>query len=276
MLVALTNDDGIDAPGIRRLAAEFGAAGHEVVVAAPEREYSGAGASTGADLTQRHGIEVSRRALAGFPAFAVAGPPAVCALLLIRGLFDRTPDVLVSGINHGTNMGPSVTHSGTVGAAITAANFGYRAVAVSLDTRGEVTADVWTAAARAGVLVADRVAANEPHGAVANVNVPCRAAHQIKGLRNTVLDLTPGFRSTGTEVTQRVDQSRHRIRFTYEHLDAVAADDTDVAAVLDGYVSISWLRSITSKAHPAWADQLDGVWRAASRADGAPATSVAG
>lgn len=145
--ILITNDDGIGSPGIRRLAAAFAGPGHDVVVAAPAEESSGSSASLAA-VEDEGRIVVARRALDGLPdvpGYAVAASPGFIALLATRGAFGPVPDVVLSGINRGANAGLAVLHSGTVGAAFTAAAAGCRAMAVSLDV---LTAS--GAAARAG------------------------------------------------------------------------------------------------------------------------------
>ncbi|WP_432986285.1 5'/3'-nucleotidase SurE [Dactylosporangium sp. CA-233914] len=139
MRVLITNDDGIDAPGLRALARAAAEAGHEVTVAAPHREASGSGAALNA-VTASGRLVLSRVELDGGPAFAAAGQafsvaasPAYIAVLAALGVFGPAPDILLSGINRGANAGHAILHSGTVGAALTAATEGLRALAVSLD-----------------------------------------------------------------------------------------------------------------------------------------------
>ncbi|MGQ0480497.1 MAG: 5'/3'-nucleotidase SurE [Pseudonocardia sp.] len=131
----VTNDDGIDAPGLHALAGAAVEAGMDVVVAAPAEEASGAGASI--ISARRDGVvPVVRRELAGLgdvPAYAVAGHPAFIAFAALNGWFDQPPSLLLSGINWGANLGTAVLHSGTVGAALAASRQGVRALAVSLD-----------------------------------------------------------------------------------------------------------------------------------------------
>ena len=128
MKVLVTNDDGIDAPGLHALARALVADGRDVVVVAPARDMSGSGAAIG----QVHLDETSTpagsscRGCAGVPAYAVDGAPGLCVLAARLGGFGDPPDVVMSGINPGCNTGRAVLHSGTVGAALTAANFGVR------------------------------------------------------------------------------------------------------------------------------------------------------
>ena len=135
--VVVTNDDGIDSPGLHELAAAAAALGHAVVVAAPAAEASGSGAAmSGAGPGAR--ITLDRRVLpglGGIPGYAVRSAPAFIAFAAAHQAFGGRPGLLLSGINRGPNTGLAVLHSGTVGAALTAANHGIPAAAFSLRLR---------------------------------------------------------------------------------------------------------------------------------------------
>src|ERR1700752_3535799 len=124
MRILLSNDDGYFAPGLERLAAEL-AAHAEITVVAPERDRSGASNS----LTLDRPLTV-RRAPNGF--LFVNGTPTDCVHLAVTGLLDQLPDVIVSGINHGANMGDDTIYSGTVAAATEGYLLGIPSMAVSL------------------------------------------------------------------------------------------------------------------------------------------------
>lgn len=133
--VLVTNDDGVESPGLAPLVRAVVQQGHEVVVVAPDRDMSGSAAAIG-QIHVDQGVEatpVELEGLAGVPAHAVDGPPGLCVLAARLGGFGDPPELVVSGINPGCNTGRAVLHSGTVGAALTAANFGCRGLAVSLD-----------------------------------------------------------------------------------------------------------------------------------------------
>ena len=151
MRLLVTNDDGIDAPGIRFLARALADAGEDVVVAAPSQEASGMSAAMTAVEDEGRIVVTSHEldGLAGVEAYGVAGSPAFIALIASRGAFGPAPDLVFSGINRGANAGVAVLHSGTVGAAFTAAENGARALAVSLDvlTAGAASAASGGAAA---------------------------------------------------------------------------------------------------------------------------------
>jgi 5'-nucleotidase len=135
MKVLVTNDDGVASPGLHTLARTLVDDGYEVIVVAPDREMSGSSAAIG-QVHVEEGIDAERVVLPGLdgvPAYAVAGPPGLCVLSARLGGFGDAPELVVSGINPGANTGRAVLHSGTVGAALTAANFGCRGLAVSID-----------------------------------------------------------------------------------------------------------------------------------------------
>ena len=135
MKVLVTNDDGVGSPGLHALVRALVDADHDVVVVAPDRDFSGSGAAIGHLHADDH-IDAAPVELPGLPgvrAYAVDGPPGLCVLTARLGGFGDPPDIVVSGINPGCNTGRAVLHSGTVGAALTAANFGVRGLAVSID-----------------------------------------------------------------------------------------------------------------------------------------------
>ncbi|XVV06569.1 5'/3'-nucleotidase SurE [Actinosynnema sp. CA-248983] len=176
MKVLITNDDGIDSLGLAALARGAVAHGWQVVVAAPARESSGTSAGLTAAEDERR-VEVERRLLPGLdgvPAYAVAAHPGLIALVASQGAFGEPPEVVLSGVNRGANVGRAVLHSGTVGAALTASINGARAMAVSLDVGLEPEADLhWDTAVRVASGLFDRLAALPP-GAALNLNVPNR------------------------------------------------------------------------------------------------------
>lgn len=180
MRLLVTNDDGILAPGIAALAAALLDAGHEVVVAAPADDRSGASAAIGG-MRADESIELQRIALeglAGAACYSVAASPALIVIAACLGGFGAPPDVVVSGINAGANTGRAVLHSGTVGAALTAANFGRSGLAVSLAASGDYQ---WSTAAYLAVPALGWVAA-QPEGTVMNLNVPNVGLGEIQGV----------------------------------------------------------------------------------------------
>lgn len=196
----VTNDDGIDSIGLHELARAM--CGHgEVVVAAPDREYSGAGAALGAlHLIQP---EVRKVRLDGVPeAWSVTGPPGLCVMFARLGAFGERFDLIVSGINPGANVGRAIYHSGTVGACLTGRNGGVSGVAVSQAVSGfgvegqgwdEMLADQhWSAAAEvADAFVGRLVTAMPTQPVVVNINVPNLPVEAMKGWRHTEIGTVP-------------------------------------------------------------------------------------
>ena len=145
MRVLVTNDDGIEAPGLHALADAASAAGHDPVVVAPSGDHSGCGGSIGS-LAKGARIMYEHVTLpTGMGGVAVDGPPALCVIAACLGGFGRRPDAVVSGVNPGTNTGRAVLHSGTVSAALTALTFSRPGVAISLALAPRME---WESAAR--------------------------------------------------------------------------------------------------------------------------------
>lgn len=170
--ILVTNDDGIEAPGIGPLALAAARAGHEVVLAAPARQWSGASAAILVD-DDADQVSVERRhAPRGVAeSWAVHAAPAMCVLLALRGSFGARPDAVLSGINYGANTGRVLLHSGTAGAALTAGVGGVAAVAVSLDVGFAPPALHWDDAADTAVALLPLLR-EQGAAAVLNVNVP--------------------------------------------------------------------------------------------------------
>ncbi len=185
MRILVTNDDGVEAPGIAALAGALARAGHDLLVAAPRLDSSGAAAAVG----PRSGDEIDRapvqlREHPDIPALGVDALPAFIVYAACRGAFGEPPELVCSGINRGRNVGGSVLHSGTVGAALTAAQLGRSALAISLQARG-ATLHYETAAGLAAGLV--ELLSGLRTGTVLNCNVPNRAPGELLGLRRASL-----------------------------------------------------------------------------------------
>ncbi|QEE61864.1 5'/3'-nucleotidase SurE [Salinibacterium sp. dk2585] len=168
----ITNDDGIDSPGLHRLARMAIESGLDVVIAGPSEQSSGSSASIlGANADGR--VPYSRHELEGFdiPVFAVDAAPALISLIAAHGAFGFVPDIVFSGVNRGANVGHAILHSGTVGAALTAGVNGARGLAVSLDVGMDPDACLWDAAAPHVSHLVPLLLAQQP-GTVFNLNVP--------------------------------------------------------------------------------------------------------
>jgi 5'-nucleotidase len=251
--ILVTNDDGVDAPGIRTLAEAARTDGHDVVVAAPREEASGMSAALTA-VTAEGRIVIERRNLGTVPAYAVAASPAYIAVLACLGVFGPPPQILLSGINRGANAGHAVLHSGTVGAALTAANNGARAMAVSLDVLNPVAGS--TASGGAAIVVPDDAhlhwgtgaelartllgwLAGAPPRTVLNLNVPDRPLADVAGLRQATL--APFGQAQMAVAESGEGFVRTAVEKTGERLIA----GTDLAWLADGYATATLIRPPT-------------------------------
>lgn len=225
-LILITNDDGIDAAGIRHLRRSLDRLG-ETVVFAPKSEKSGASHS----FSLRKPLEVVWR---DQRTVSVDGTPTDCVMLAVRGLMPRRPDLVVSGINHGPNLGDDVTYSGTVAGAIEGTLLGIPSLAVS---SVDWTKPKFTAAAAVAARVAAMVLRRGlPRNTLLNVNVPSVPPGAIKGYRVTRL----GKRIYRDVIVERKAPGGRK----YFMIDGADPDwereaGTDFAAIERGCVSIT-------------------------------------
>ncbi len=202
MRILITNDDGVFAPGIAALARGLLAGlgdRDELVVVAPLTDHSGTGAAVG-PVYERESIPyetVEIPGLADVPVYGVDGPPALAVILACIGGFGPRPDLVVSGINHGINAGRSALHSGTVGAALTAAQFGIRALAVSMAYGSEPP---WETPVGLATDIVPAMAELAP-ATVLNLNVPAVGLGTLRGLRHARLGSVGLIRSVRPEST---------------------------------------------------------------------------
>ncbi|MGO9874970.1 MAG: 5'/3'-nucleotidase SurE [Acidimicrobiia bacterium] len=236
MRILVTNDDGIDAQGLHVLARHVVAAGHDVVVVAPSADASGSGAAIGLFHADSH-IDVRRVQIRGCdaPAWALVGPPGLCALAGRLGAFGPPPELVLSGINAGLNTGRAILHSGTVGAALTAQNFGAKGLAVSV-AAGEPWR--WETAATIALEVLD-VLADAPPRSVLNLNVPALEREQVKGLRWARLAAFGAVRAA-IAATESDGCLQVELRVTEQTL----APDTDTALCEAGYATLTTIVGI--------------------------------
>ncbi len=227
MKIIVTNDDGVQAPGILALATALRALG-DVQVIGPALNQS----ASGHKKTLFQDIPASEVELAdGSPALSVNGSPADCIALAALGMVEWPPSLVVSGINRGPNMGQDITYSGTVTAALEAAIQGVPALAVSLAASTASSLAEFEEAARVAVVVAERMLVKGlPSLTILNLNVPFLAP--VKGIRLTrqgvriymdELERNGGsYRIVGPEPTSQYEE-----------------EGTDVWAVHEGYASLT-------------------------------------
>ena len=232
-LILVSNDDGITAPGIRHLVETVLALGAEVVVVAPDSPQSGMGHA----ITIGSALRLTKNPVFGpdVEAYECSGTPADCVKIAKHYILrDRTPDLVVSGINHGSNASVNVLYSGTMSAAIEAAIEGLPAIGFSLCEYGP-NADFSHATEWVAQVCRYALANGVPAGTALNVNIPKNSATPIAGLR-----LARQARAKWAEkFDRRLDPYQrpyYWLMGTFENLDP--GTDTDEWALANNYVSI--------------------------------------
>lgn len=229
MRVLVTNDDGIYAEGIERLAESLGRIA-DITVVAPEVERSAVGHA----ITLSHPLRVEEvRKHGRFFGYAVNGTPADCVKIGISAIMDEKPDAVFSGINPGSNTGTNTIYSGTVSAAIEGSILGCCSVAISQTRVGDVSYDY--AAGLAARLLRTLAEKDFPE-VLLNVNVPPVPAEEIRGIRLT----RQGKKQFREYFDKRQDPAgRTYYWLTGELIDPEEGPDVDSVAIRDGYVSIT-------------------------------------
>ena len=232
----ITNDDGIDAPGIHAIAGALHEAGHDVVVAAPLDERSGWGAGVGHMISGSE-FDVEAKEVPGYggaiPAWGVEGPPAFCVLTAMMETFGPRPDLVVSGSNIGLNLGRGVLQSGTVGAAMIAQNFGLSALAIS-QAHAAPSEMIWSTSGDVACSAVDWLVDAE-RKTVLNINVPNLATDELRGVRWARL---AAFGSSSMAI---VGEAPGKMRVETTPRDVQLKPDTDTHQVDEGYVTVTGL-----------------------------------
>lgn len=226
MHILVTNDDGINSPALMQLRSQLSALGR-VTVLAPDRNQS----ATSQSLTLHRPLRIHPH---GDEVYSVDGTPADCVLIAFHGMLIERPDLVVSGINHGPNMGEDVFYSGTVGAAIEGVVQGVPAIAASLATR-ELT-DFAEPAAMLGGIVRQVLERGLPKELLLNVNFPFRSRQELEGIQLTRL----GSRVYQDTLVKKVDP-RGKDYFWIGGEDPIwkPIEGTDFHAVHAGFVSVT-------------------------------------
>jgi 5'-nucleotidase len=234
MHILVTNDDGVQAPGLLALAQELRKLG-KVTVFAPDRNWS----ASGHVKTMERPLRVIETLLAdGTSAFASDGAPSDCVALPLLGFIEDDIDLVVSGINPYANIGHDITYSGTVTAAMEAVIAGVKGIAVSLNSpEGHKGSLDYSTAAVVARRVAEKVIENGlPKDVVLNVNVPYRKETELAGYMVT----RQGLRVYRDELDSRIDpRGKPYFWIGGEAPTGVFEDGTDFGALEDGYVSIT-------------------------------------
>jgi 5'-nucleotidase len=256
--VLVTNDDGVHAPGLGALvralagwAKEGG--GHEIVVVAPLANHSGASAAVGT-VHERASVAFRVVQIEGaeeVPTYGLDAPPALAVVIGACGAFGPAPDLIVSGINLGVNIGRSILHSGTVGAVLTGAQEGVRGLAVSL--RSQPLPHQWETAATLAVRVIPAIAA-APARTVLNLNVPAVPIDQLRGVVSGRISDAVIIKGAHAEMTtDDAGSIRVELGTAVPSLGDTSGEDPsdDAALVGAGYASLSALRGVREDDRPA-------------------------
>ena len=233
MRILVTNDDGIYAPGLAVLEEIAATLSDDIWVVAPQEEQSGAGHS----LTLSQPLRVRRY---GERRYAVRGTPTDCVMMALGKLIDGpAPDLILSGVNRGNNLGEDVTYSGTVSAAMEGTLARIRSVALSQETADRpVGTDAFAAArALAPPIMAHLIAQPWPDGVLMNINFPARAPADVRGVHV----VRQGFRDySGLEIVERTDvRGFPYYWFGLSRTEEQTREESDIRAVRDGYVAIT-------------------------------------
>lgn len=236
MKILLTNDDGIHAPGLKvleEIAREFS---DDIWTCSPHEEQSG----TGHSLTLTQPVRVRRH---DERRFSVTGTPTDAVTFGLRKVMDGPPDVILSGVNRGANLGDDITYSGTVSAAIEGALAGIRSIALSqVYAREGMGDDVPFGAARewGAQVLAPLLDAPLPKRTLVNVNFPARPPEEVKGIRV----VRQGFHdySRGTVVEGRDPRGYKYYWFGLQAIEHTLDHGTDLEAIDEGYVAVTPLQ----------------------------------
>ena len=229
MRILVTNDDGIQSPGVIALAKALAAIG-EVWVVAPDRERTAVAHA----VTLHKPLRLHQL---GPRSYAVNGTPVDCVNLALLKVMPKPPAIVVSGINKGVNLGDDVMYSGTVSAAMEGAMLGVPSVAVSQEGRDQFRFEVGaTYAVRLARLV---LAQGLPEETLLNVNIPNRPRHGIKGVRVTCLSR----RRFDNPIIEKLDpHGRKYYWIAGERISWSRSKDADHEAIEEGFVSITPVR----------------------------------
>jgi len=230
--ILVTNDDGYQAPGLGALAEALGAIG-KVTVFAPDHNWSAAGHTK----TMHKPLRISKGALPdGTPLYITTGTPSDCVGLALLGAVPEPPDLVVSGINDGLNVGHDITYSGTLAAAMEAAVFGLPAIAVSQDDIGESRDDLRFAAGIVSLLAGKVLAHGLPPGSFLNVNFPALPPDLVRGIQITRL----GRRIYRDVLIKRLDpKGKPYFWIGGDPPGGEPLEGTDIGALAQGYVSVT-------------------------------------
>ena len=228
--ILLTNDDGIHAPGLEALERVARSLSDDVWVVAPETEQS----ATSHSLTLRRPLRIRHL---GPQRYTIDGTPTDCVLVAVKKVMaDHPPQLVLSGINQGANIGEDVTYSGTVAAAMEAALLGYPAVALSLLRKGDHEYRWQTAEQHAGAVLRRLTGMTWPRDVLMNVNFPDVPAEQVQGVQVC----RQGRRDVDTSVIDGRDPSGRPYVWVGNYMsDETSQAGSDLAAMAEDAISVT-------------------------------------
>jgi 5'-nucleotidase len=251
MRILLTNDDGINAPGLAVLEDIAKELTDDIWIAAPEEEQSGKGRA----ISLTHPVRVRK---VGAKAWAVAGTPSDAVLLAVQDLMPDAPDLVLSGVNRGQNIAEDTSFSGTIAAAMFGMQLGIPSIALSqaqsFRERGSLPWD--TARAWGARTLRPLIEIRWPNDVVMNVNFPDREPEDVQGIQIT----RQGFRDESIIHTDRREDLRGNDYYWIGYKGKLSKPDagTDLRAIYDGFVSVSPLH--VDLTHEAYLKELRDTW----------------
>ncbi len=234
--ILVSNDDSIHAAGLKALCKVLVAQGHQVCVVAPDKEKS----ATGHSLTLHRPLRVEQLPAGFIPGceeiYAIDGTPTDCVKIALNHLLHPKPDLIVSGINHGPNMGADIMYSGTVSVAVEGAIYGVKSVAFSLGEYRDHSFDEPAQHVPAVLEYLSKLLPVWPANTLFNVNIPAISAQECKGLTLTRL----GERMYKDFYDERLDPRQKRYYWLSGDLLGIDPQpDSDVTMTAKGFVSIT-------------------------------------
>ncbi|MDJ0945236.1 MAG: 5'/3'-nucleotidase SurE [Kiloniellales bacterium] len=247
--ILLSNDDGIHAPGLEALERVARSLSDDVWVVAPETEQS----ATSHSLTLRRPLRIRHL---GPQRYTIDGTPTDCVLIAVKKIMaDRPPDLVLSGINQGANLGEDVTYSGTVAAAMEAALLGYPAIALSLLRRGDHEYRWETAERHAASVLRRLTSLSWPRDVLMNVNFPDVPAEEVRGIRVC----RQGRRDVDSQVVDGSDPSGRPYVWVGNYMsDETSQVGSDLAALAEDAISVTPLH--LDLTHGETLERLTGVF----------------
>ncbi len=248
--ILVTNDDGVHAPGLEVLTRIAKTLSEDVWVVAPEHEQS----ATSHSLTLRRPLRARKM---GQNRYAVDGTPTDCVLVALHRLInDKPADLVLSGVNHGANLGEDVTYSGTIAAAMEGALLGVRSIALSQMRDGDGVIHWSTAERYAPDIIRKLVALPWPADVLVNINFPPCLPDKVNGIRSC----RQGRRDNAIQVVEGRDPAGREYLWLGDFVrDSGSGPDTDLGAIVDGAIAVTPLH--LDLTHGAMLERFQGLFR---------------